>query len=813
MDKLKDKEKMREATDAGSSDNSGLGAHSVGRGIKRVRDALSGGALGDRNGMLLRLLLFTAGLLFARCHIIFGAHPLGVAAVALMPFDVWLTAAGCVIGSLTLGAEGVVYALSVALTVFIRVIISGGREGKGLFTEGIGARMSAAVIGGFVVAVYEALLSGFSVTSVLFGAAMVLMPPATVFLLSGLFTSGIDLYGLLVENKNVFSLAGKRDSEKYNVIMFSLSALSLLFFVALSLAELVLFGISMAHIFVAFVTLLVARRFGPFRALTVGFVSSLGVSGVYSVSFALCGLGAGLLFNFGVSYALILGGAMLSAWSGYTAGLEGFLSTLPEYLIAATLAAPLCKSIRKEKSPEECSRTAESAKDMVGAAALKYRNRSAASLNSLEASLTSLSGLIGNYSTAHLPLTHEEYRNLVIDIADGYCRSCSSLKLCMAEDIRPCIRGADSIAEKLGRGERIKPEDINTATEFCARAEEVSAAIIREAARAERENHKRKDTDSTAEEYGLIAKLIGEARARDEAEQLSRDGLVEPLSEVMRNFGIDDGEIRVFGTRRMHFILACEDEDGKKISSKELRLGLENASGVKLGAPEFYRHGKMALMECDSRRAYAVECASGKVAGDEREISGDSVLMFESSDDRFFALMSDGMGRGEAAKDTSEFAVAFLERALDFGASKDTVMHLLNHSMRRRSEECSATLDVFELDLITGEATFVKSGSAPSFVKRDSSIFRIKSQTAPIGLMKNIDSEKIRVEVKGDDYIIMLSDGIVESAEDSPWLLELLAKPPKKSLKEYADLILTEAVKNSRTRDDMSVIVAKVMRI
>ena len=805
MDKLKDKERAEEREN--TSDVKALGA------LRWAQDKLLGGALGDGGDILVKLCVFTVSLLLARCHVVFGAHPLGLALTALIPSSVWTVAAGCAVGSLTLGGEGVVYALAVALVAFIRVIISGGKAGQGLFSEGIGARMSAAVIGGFVVAVYEVLLSGFSAATALFGLAMVLMPPATTFLLSGLFSSGIDLSSLLIENRNVLSLAGKREGERYNVIMFSLSLLSLLFFVTLSLGEIVIFGISLANIFVSFITLLCAKRFGPYRALAVGFVSSLGVSGVYSVAFGLAGLGAGLLFNFGTVYALILGGAMLAAWSGYTAGLEGFLSTLPEYLIAATLAAPLCKSLSKEKTPEECTEALESAKDMVGAAALKYRNRRGASLNSLEASLTSLSGLIDNYSRSHLPLTHEEYRGLVVDIADAHCRACPGLKLCMAEDVRPCLRSADGVAEKLRRGEKITPADINTATEFCAKAEEVCAAIIREAARAERENYKKKDGDSTAEEYGLIAKLIGEARARDEAEHLADDALSQPLDEVMRNFGIDDGVARVFGTRKKHIILACEDEDGGRISSKELRLGIETVCGVKLGAPEFYRNGKMALMECDSRRMFAVECASGKIAGDEREISGDSVLMFESSDDRFFALMSDGMGRGEAAKDTSEFAVSFLERALDFGASKDTVMHLLNHSMRRRSEECSATLDLFELDLITGEATFVKSGSAPSFVKRDSSIFRIKSQTAPIGLMKNIDSERIRVEIKGEDYVIMLSDGIVECAEDSPWLLELLSKPPKKTLKEYADYILTEAVKNSRTRDDMSVIVAKVTRI
>ena len=46
-----------------------------------------------------------------------------------------------------------------------------------------------------------------------------------------------------------------------------------------------------------------------------------------------------------------------------------------------------------------------------------------------------------------------------------------------------------------------------------------------------------------------------------------------------------------------------------------------------------------------------------------------------------------------------------------------------------------------------------------------SSIFRIKSKTAPLGLMKSVDAERIKIDLEGEDYIIMLSDGIGQSAE------------------------------------------------
>lgn len=767
----------------------------------------------ERRALTYNLIIFALSLVFSRCHTVFGAHPLGIMAVALLPKCVWVGMLGSAIGYISLGAEGIIYALSMALTVFLRVVISGGQNKDALFTEGVGARCAVSVVGGFVTALYEVITAGFTLEAVLFSAAMILIPPMTLFLLSGLFFLGFDIEKVLFDDKNVFSFKDISEDERYNAIFFALSSLSLLFLTSLSLYEFEFFGISLSYVFISFVTLIAAKRFGPYRALVVGFVSALGVSGVYSVSFALLGLGAGFLFKLSSLYAFFVGGALLSAWSAYSGGLVGFLSTLPEYAIAAAVTAPIIKSFPSEKTAEESIKTEESAKEMVGAMALKYQSSRGRSLDALVVSLSSISSLIEDYKTAHLPLSAEEYRNVVIDVADGYCRRCSGMKLCMAEDIRPCIKRASEIAEKLSRGEIIRPEDVNSDTEFCQHAEAVSASIMREAARAERENHNLKDADSTSEEYELISRLISEARAEDETCRCADEALTAPLYEVAKNFGFEDGVIRAFGTRRKHFILAGEDEDGSRISSPELRLGIENAAGVKLAKPEFFKNGKYALMECGVRRAYAVESASGKIAGDEREICGDSITVFESSDDRFFAVISDGMGRGEVARDTSEFVSSFLERALDFGASKDTVLQLLNNVMRHRSEECSATVDIFELDLLTGDGEFVKSGSAPSFVKRDSSIFRIKSTTAPIGLMKGIDSEKIRVEIKGGDYVIMLSDGILQAAEESPWLLELLSKPPKKSLKEYVDLILTEATKNAKSRDDMSVVVLKISKV
>ena len=76
--------------------------------------------------------------------------------------------------------------------------------------------------------------------------------------------------------------------------------------------------------------------------------------------------------------------------------------------------------------------------------------------------------------------------------------------------------------------------------------------------------------------------------------------------------------------------------------------------------------------------------------------------------------------------------------------------------------------------------------------------------------MNQVDAERMRAEVRDGDYVIMLSDGVSSTPEDAPWLLELLTESPRRSLKEYAEFILSEAVKHSTSGDDMTVLVTRI---
>jgi hypothetical protein len=424
--------------------------------------------------------------------------------------------------------------------------------------------MAVSVIGGFITSIYEFVLSGVSDASLLFLLSMIILTPAAVFAFSGLFLGEITPAELL--SRSNFPSLKTRLGGRYERMLFASSAVFLLFLINLSLLGVDFAGISLPLIFSALVTLFITKTFGTAVGVGVGFLITLGVAGPYSVSFALLGLGAGVMFDFGNGYAVIMGGIALSSWSIYYAGLTGFLTTLPEYLIAVSLALPFLGKARPTESGEEDVSSADEAKEMVNTVEEAYRNRYAGRLDSFSTVLLELAEHIRASSLHPMKLDREEYRNIVLDISERLCSECTGKTLCISEGIHPSVTNAEIIADKLFEKKKILPSDVNTDTEFCQIAGIVAESINCEVSRIEQEGYKKADSRDRAEEYALMAEIIEGIRARDEGERALNSALSEKLGKVLEKHGLKGGVIRVVGKRKKHFILACEDADGKKIA-------------------------------------------------------------------------------------------------------------------------------------------------------------------------------------------------------------------------------------------------------
>ena len=760
----------------------------------------------NRTAAAYDVIVILLGFLLSRTHVVFGAHPLGIAFVSLLHGRVWLATLGATLGALTLGKSGIIYAMISVIVVFLRVIISGTTDSeRSTFGEGLVLRMSSAVIGGFVASVYEVLLSGFSITTIAFGVSMILIPPIAVFAASGLFDGGPSLFTLFMADARVLSVK-KEGEEKYAIIFYQCSALFAVLAVSFSLREYSFIGISLGYIFATLVTIAASRRFGAVRGMAVGFAGALSLSPSLAAGFALLGLVSGFLFKIGLAYALIGGGVSLFIWSFYSGGTVGILSTLPEYMIAALASLPLIKRLDPEKTESEGVSAEREISDMIGTVALSYKSKYSGALDGLSLSLSSLSAVVsGSREEDRIPSEYE-IRTLVSDVANRYL--CEKLR---AADTPDDIALSEEMIEKMTtiicKNGKITPEifaDLSYLSEY---AEGIADTVNRAVSILREERFRLSREAGYAEYLEALGLLLTEAGRNDEREKSPNEQLSLSVGEALPAVGLTLGAAKVFGFRRPHIIIAAEDESGKKISSPELREEIERRTELCLGNAEYYRRGQMALMECTVAQRYSVSAAFLGEVRESETVSGDTVRLFEGDDGFFTAIIADGAGSGENAERASRFVSDFLSLA----PASHNSLTLVNHILRHRGEDFATAVDLFNLDLYTGEAFFLKSGASTSYVKRGGSIFRIKSRTAPLGTVKRAECERIRVEIKDGDILIMTSDGFA-GGEDRAWIYDLLTKEPPEKLSAYADLLLKEAKKHSQRTDDMTVAVMKITK-
>jgi stage II sporulation protein E len=122
------------------------------------------------------------------------------------------------------------------------------------------------------------------------------------------------------------------------------------------------------------------------------------------------------------------------------------------------------------------------------------------------------------------------------------------------------------------------------------------------------------------------------------------------------------------------------------------------------------------------------------------------------------------------------------------------------------------------IDLFNGEVEFIKTGAAPTYIKRGDKVDIIRSASLPAGILSGIDTEIAHRTVEDGDMIIMVTDGIIDSmAGDEPGerlLMKTLQQISGTNPQQIADTILAEADRCSGGKpcDDLTVMVAKVWK-
>lgn len=207
---------------------------------------------------------------------------------------------------------------------------------------------------------------------------------------------------------------------------------------------------------------------------------------------------------------------------------------------------------------------------------------------------------------------------------------------------------------------------------------------------------------------------------------------------------------------------------------------------------------------------------TAKAVKETEKVSGDNYSFYEGEDGKMVVVLSDGMGSGEKACKDSGRVVELTERLLEAGFRKEAAIQLINGALASSGqEENMSTLDVCDLNLYTGECEFIKVGAACTYIKRGRLVDRLSTQSFPLGVFGQLEPEVMYRTLQNGDYVIMLSDGVLDALSQGigeEVLPEIIGKLDFSNPNEIANQILTYCLTQSRgqIRDDMTVLVMGV---
>lgn len=750
--------------------------------------------------LLLDALTFGVALLLARTHLVFGIYPFALAFVAAGRRRVVAAGAGAVLGAATMPGVGGVFAIATLLLLLLRTVFSLPLPHRrllpvspALFGEGVALRTLAAALSGAALAAYELSVSGGERYSLLF-ASLVIPVPALLALLFSFAADAAPAHAVL------FGGLSLSEGGEARLRLVELSLLALCLSLCFALLPLSLFGLSLASLFTSGAALLASRRFGAARGAAVGLFLGL-LSGLTGApAYALLGLVSGLLFPFGTVYGTLGGLLAALVFAGYAEGVSGFLAVAPEGASAILLLFPVLSRIPVGGDPAAAELSQRRLLDAATAAGSK---RDGGRLARLGTALSSLATLFFRLSDEERRPAATEYFMECQRVCARFCATCSNRVRCWEQGKRVAETAMLSLSSTLRERGRVTLADLpSELREGCRRADEMLDAIRDECAAMSLRRHKGDRNEFLSLDYAMLAKLLSDAAERDKRESLPDEDATSRLREALGRAG--DGLCPlVFGTRERRVVAAAASASLLSARAEPLRAAAERTLGCRLSPPTEAREGGVATLHMTAARRFAVRRAASSVPVGG---GGDRIRFFETGEELFYAVLSDGMGSDEGAAATAEVTVEFLETMLMAGAGRRASLQMLNNLVRTQRTECSASVDLFIFDLLYGSATFLKSGAAPSYIKRGEEILRISSSTMPIGLVRMPDTELVRVELMPGDVLILLSDGIVPDGEEPAWLAPLLAEEDAANLDAFATRIVAEAVSRiPEPRDDITV--------
>lgn len=448
-------------------------------------------------------------------------------------------------------------------------------------------------------------------------------------------------------------------------------------------------------------------------------------------------------------------------------------------------------------------------------------------VKNLEMSLITVSNALENMSDNNVLKSKSKEEAIIGNLADRVCSKCNKSKQCWEKDFNITYNSFQELIENSENKKEIFPNHLEKICMEKLKLIRNSDILVNKVKSVEMKKEILSEGRMILAKHIRNMSLSIDRMIKDFRKEIV---LCEDLERVLeKNF--DKSYIKyknVFCYRdingRITIKITFDYREKERIDDRTISKMINNSLNVPMsmcseGSRYNIDNNEYVIMFQETPKLQVVSYGAISVKEGE-ECIGDTYSFGKTKEGNYMTVISDGMGAGPQANKESSVTVDVIEKFFEAGFDNSTAINMVNSIMTLEfdEEEKFPTLDLNIVNLYTGEASFIKVGAVPSFIKRGRNIKTISSNMPPFGLVDELEIESQRIEVKSGDIIISVSDGVLEankgSNEDSNWLVKFLATGVREP-KQLAEDILNKAkeLSDGISKDDMTVVVSKVSSV
>jgi stage II sporulation protein E len=418
--------------------------------------------------------------------------------------------------------------------------------------------------------------------------------------------------------------------------------------------------------------------------------------------------------------------------------------------------------------------------------------------------------------------TRDEVEEMFLRVSERVCEGCEKREWCLKENrtyTRQMVYEILCTIEEYGA--ELNVEVKRKLQKKCVRAPRFLRETLEVFGDAKQKllwnNKMIQNREGCAVQLTEFARIIQHAARELDAGIFSDEHLEKRIKARMKHIGVKMLSSVFFMTKQGQYEihLTIKAVKGQCVMAKEVAEVLSAAVNRTMLLKQGERPvigGEYCSIVCIEGPAFYTLQGVAKIGKGCEKISGDTFSMTGLPGAKEGVVLSDGMGSGEEAFRESARVVEMLEELLEAGFPMETAIQMMNTALVIGREDVRfSTVDMCVFDLYEGSCELIKAGASATFIRYADHVEKITSTTLPIGVVQNIEIDRIKRSLSDGDFVIMMTDGVLDAlpvGEQEALMSMFIGGTAINNPKELAHHILEQVLEwtGEAPLDDMTVI-------